>query len=114
MGPAFIIVLKIANPIATTAMLASGGGGAPGGGGGPGATVARMQSASAIPAKPAICSGTRPTRSTSRIAIANPIGRKMSSAAVALVEVMSSAMKVVLAPCTAIAAISVGVKMPTP
>jgi hypothetical protein len=48
------------------------------------------------------------------IAIAKPIGRKRSSTAVPLVEAMSSAMKLVLAPWIAIAAISVGVKIPTP
>ena len=74
----------------------------------------RIDSAIAITAKPVSCSGIRPTRSTSTIAIANPITRKMSSTAVPFVDAMSSARNVVLAPLTTIAASSVGVKIPTP
>jgi hypothetical protein len=74
----------------------------------------RMHRASVITAKPVTRSGTRPTRSTAEIAIAKPMTRNTSSTAVPTVAEMSSAMKVESAPETAIAASSVGVKMPTP
>ena len=107
LGPALQKKLKRAKPKKTRARCFSAPPGRP-------SVMARMASAIDITVKPVTCSGIRPSRSTRNIAVMKPSGRKMSSAAVPLVAVMSSAMKLVVEPEMKIPARSVGVKIPTP